>query len=92
MRQICLPLFCCLVASLFVCACSDEISEAGVRPQQEPLPDLASTRGTILISLDTLRADHLGLYGYPLPTSPFLDRLAKRSIVFDNEWSSIRRP
>jgi arylsulfatase A-like enzyme len=36
----------------------------------------------LLVSLDTLRADHLGSYGYPRPTSPHLDALAKRSIRF----------
>ena len=41
-------------------------------------------RGVILISVDTLRADHLGLYGYDRPTSPYLDRLAKESIVFED--------
>lgn len=41
------------------------------------------TRGYILISLDTLRADHLSTYGYERPTSPFLDRLAERSVVFE---------
>jgi len=35
----------------------------------------------VLIVVDTLRADHLGLYGYDRPTSPFLDRLAERSAV-----------
>lgn len=35
----------------------------------------------IVISLDTLRADRLGCYGYSLPTSPFLDALSKRSIL-----------
>ncbi len=41
----------------------------------------------ILVSLDTLRADHLGLYGYRRNTSPNLDALAKRSIVFDHAIS-----
>jgi arylsulfatase A-like enzyme len=36
----------------------------------------------ILISIDTLRADHLGVYGYKRNTSPRLDRLAERSTVF----------
>ncbi len=36
----------------------------------------------ILISIDTLRADHLGLYGYERDTSPSIDRLARRSTVF----------
>ncbi len=38
----------------------------------------------ILISIDTLRQDHLGLYGYPRSTSPTLDALAGESLVFEN--------
>lgn len=37
----------------------------------------------LLVTLDTTRADHLGCYGYPLPTSPNLDRLAGDGILFD---------
>lgn len=33
----------------------------------------------LLIVIDTLRADHLSLYGYPRPTSPHLDAWARRS-------------
>ena len=40
--------------------------------------------GIILISLDTLRADHLGTYGYQRNTSPTIDAFAKESIVFEN--------
>jgi arylsulfatase A-like enzyme len=42
-------------------------------------PDL----NVILISIDTLRADHLGCYGYPRPTTPYIDELALDSVVFD---------
>ena len=38
----------------------------------------------MLISLDTTRSDHLHCYGYPLPTSPTLDRLASEGILFEN--------
>lgn len=37
----------------------------------------------LLIVLDTVRADHLGLYGYGLETSPFLDRFAAEATVFE---------
>jgi arylsulfatase A-like enzyme len=37
----------------------------------------------LLIVLDTVRADHLGLYGYERPTTPTLERLAKRGVRFD---------
>jgi arylsulfatase A-like enzyme len=48
----------------------------------------AAPRGNVvLIVCDTLRADHLGLYGYPLPTSPFLDQLGKRGWVYERAYS-----
>lgn len=37
----------------------------------------------VLITVDTLRADHLGYYGYARNTSPNIDRLAAQSIVFE---------
>ena len=42
----------------------------------------------ILVTIDTLRADHLGTYGYPRGVSPFLDGLADESVVFDQVFSS----
>jgi arylsulfatase A-like enzyme len=42
----------------------------------------------ILVSIDTLRADRLGTYGYARPTSPTLDaRLTTSGVVFENAWS-----
>ena len=38
----------------------------------------------ILISIDTLRADHLGCYGYKRETSPNIDRLAEKGVTFKN--------
>ena len=34
----------------------------------------------VIISLDTTRADHLSAYGYPLPTTPFMERLASEGV------------
>lgn len=36
----------------------------------------------ILISIDTLRADHLGCYGYPQNTTPNIDEFSKDSVLF----------
>ena len=43
----------------------------------------AGSPNVLLIVLDTVRADHLSLYGYERPTTPFLERLARRGIRFD---------
>lgn len=42
----------------------------------------------ILISIDTLRADHLSAYGYKLNTSPKLDKFAKESMLFKHFFST----
>jgi len=46
-------------------------------------PEEIGRFNVLLVTLDTTRADHLGCYGYPLPTSPNLDRLAADGIRFD---------
>ncbi len=45
-------------------------------------------RGLVLISIDTLRADHLGAYGYERATSPFMDEVAAGGVLFENAVSS----
>ena len=42
----------------------------------------------VLITLDTVRADHLSAYGYSRPTAPHLDRLASRGVLFENAIAS----
>ncbi len=44
-----------------------------------PRPDIV-----VLVSIDTLRADHLGCYGYARPTSPAIDRLAAEGTLFED--------
>ena len=47
-------------------------------------------RGVIVVDIDTLRADHLGTYGYPRATSPNLDAFARRGVQFD--WTFSQAP
>lgn len=46
--------------------------------------DPARRPNIILITLDTVRADHLSSYGYTRPTTPRLDALARRGVLFEN--------
>ncbi len=59
---------------------------AGLLACAAPESPLPGTRGYLLISIDTLRADHLGCYGYRRDTSPFIDSLAARGALFENAF------
>jgi len=64
-------LFTILAASLLGASAASQTSGS-------PLPDF------VLITIDTLRADHLGSYGYPRDTSPNIDRFAKGAVLFEH--------
>lgn len=48
----------------------------------------AGAPNVLLISIDTLRADRLGFYGCPKPTSPNLDTFASGAVVFEHAEGS----
>lgn len=64
------------VFGLFLGSCSRDRA-------QRTFPDAP----VILISIDTLRADRLPLYGYDKVQTPFLDRFAKDAWLFENAYS-----
>ena len=66
-------------------------------PGQPPTPTPASPPGRpniVVVVVDTLRADHLGCYGYTKGTSPHLDAFAEESTLFEDAvaQSSWTRP
>jgi len=65
-----------LVLSLALAACGSDA------------PVLAPRGPIIVIAIDTLRADHLGLYGYERDTSPRLDALAAEGAVFEHAFAT----
>ena len=40
----------------------------------------------ILFDIDTLRADHMGCYGYGRDTTPVMDGIAKEGVCFDRYY------
>ncbi len=67
----------CLLAFIF--AGTFSFFYAGCKIQDRP-----THPNVLLITIDTLRADHLGCYGYRLATSPNIDRLAKYGVIFSD--------
>lgn len=63
----------------FFCCCALDAPHAA---QNSDRPNV------IIISVDMLRPDHLGCYGYSRPTSPNIDRLAADGALFENAVSS----
>ncbi len=58
------------------------------RPSPPP-PSTTPGNGwnVLLITIDTLRADHLGAYGYEKATSPRIDGLARQGTVFEKAYT-----
>lgn len=78
-----------VVLSLGFLSCSDSTS------QGEPSAEWdGQKRNVVLISIDSLRRDHLGLYGHKprysagIPVSPNLDALGAKGVVFDDAWTT----
>ncbi len=68
--------------SAFVSAAGACTDGRGGPDEPRPQPNL------VLVTVDTLRADHLSCYGHYRPTSPRIDRLAASGLVFERAISS----
>lgn len=65
--------------ALALAACGERAARAEERPRLRPV---------ILVVADTLRADRLSAYGYPLETSPALSRRAQRGTRFERAFTA----
>ena len=70
-------------AALLIALCS--ACTKGPSQQTAPAP---ATRNLLLITVDTLRADRVGAYGYRSARTPAIDALAARGARFDSAFSS----
>jgi hypothetical protein len=55
------------------------------------LPQVSRRYNVLFFFIDTVRADHLSAYGYHRKTTPNLDRLAERGVLFENGFSPAAR-
>lgn len=79
-----LPLFLGLPVALSSLACNRTESANA----HESAAALGPRPNVVLISVDMLRPDHLGCYGYARDTSPNMDRLASEGALFENAVST----
>ncbi|MFH2002566.1 MAG: sulfatase [Planctomycetota bacterium] len=74
-----------LLRALIACLGLGLIAAVGLslllRPEQR--------KNVLLIVVDTLRADHLGCYGYPRPTTPHIDALAETGTLFSRFYTVV---
>src|SRR5258708_503323 len=57
-------------------------------PVLHDLDAYGRARGVLLVSIDTVRRDHVGAYGYARPTTPRFDALARAGVLFDDAVST----
>ena len=65
-----------LAASPLLASCS--------RGEHEDAPKSRELWNIVIVTLDALRYDHLHCYGYPRETTPHLDRVAARGLLFEH--------
>ncbi len=53
------------------------------------LSDLGDTLNLLVITIDTLRADHTGIYGYEKIKTPHIDRLGQKGVIFSNAFCHV---
>ncbi len=77
--------------AVLVTAFAWSVAGCGSSSQQSKNAEALDLAGSnlLVITLDTVRADRLGAYGYPRGTTPNLDRLAKRGVRFENAYSPV---
>lgn len=71
-----------VLAVIVAVACSRDDRAGGVSKGSSADAE-AARPNVVVICIDVLRADHLGAYGRARATTPWIDRLARESVVFD---------
>jgi choline-sulfatase len=70
----------CLVAATLLCSCASRGKKSEPSASAVHLQPL----NVVVVTIDTLRADHLHCYGYQKIETPVLDQLAQHGVLFEN--------
>ena len=77
------PLIACVaVWAILGCGGTDEDGESPAPPSSATSPPTVAARHVVLVTVDTLRADHIGIYGGTVAT-PNFDRLAGEGVLVE---------
>jgi arylsulfatase A-like enzyme/cytochrome c-type biogenesis protein CcmH/NrfG len=57
-------------------------------PTKDPAPPPPAARNLVIITIDTLRADRVGAYGYSAARTPTMDRLAREGVMFTHAYAA----
>lgn len=82
----------CAAGLCLLAAGSPDLAQGSAAPPAPPAAAAERRPGApstiVLVTVDTLRADRLSYAGYSLPTTPFLDRVARQGVVFSRSYAT----
>lgn len=73
---------------LLVAATAAVLSACGRPPRAPVIAPHPPARNAVLVVFDTLRADHMSVYGYPKPTTPYLESIDDEMV----RWAALKAP
>ncbi|MBD3261911.1 MAG: sulfatase-like hydrolase/transferase, partial [Candidatus Altiarchaeales archaeon] len=76
-----------VILLVFFPCCLEQVKEPSEKTQTKKENVLCPHCNIVLISIETTRADHLGLYGYGRETTPVIDSLGSVSTVYENAYA-----
>lgn len=74
-----------VIAAIFCLIFHDKVSGQSCADEPKVMP--YDKYNVVMIFVDTLRADHLGCYGYAKKNSPNIDKIARESFIFKNNFA-----
>ena len=80
-------ILCLAFAGLLVLSCGDQPDRGSGASTDRAVAEIP--RVILLISIDTLRADHLPVYGYDKIETPTIEALARKSVVFEQAFTHV---